>query len=567
MSRHRWLPLVVVVCVLAALGALAATPRTGTDGGEDRTATDATSFTKEDGSSRASPSARMFSSDEPVARGCGLGQKLLLRIWRGYRPGVSEDVVMVPQFPNYTTHSGPWDYLVRVPLVLYGPEQIRAHGAVLNREATITNVYPTVGRLLGVGLPRRDGEVLEAALRPDRPGAPRLLVVVVWDGVGRNVLERWPEAWPHLARLEREGTSYYDASVGSSPTITPATHATLGTGTWPRAHGVTGIYLRGSEGVEEAFKHKDPSVERVTTFADDIDQALGNVPQAGMVAWKSWHLGMLGHGAQLPGGDLDHVALVRHPHDIRTNPNLYSLPPYLGTINSFKRHAAELDRTDGKADGNWMGHDIEALHDNPAWVNYEADVLMSLMRNEGYGLDASPDILTTNFKMTDIVGHQYTMDSPEMEAALRAQDAALGRMVGYLEEAVGNYVVIVTADHGSVPSAERTGAWPIYNGELARDVDSHFGVPGGSTLVEKTVGVGLFLDHRLMREMDIGAESVARYLNGYSIGENWTRSELPSRFRGREQEPILSAAFTRAQLPAVMKCAFGSPTPPPGSSD
>src|SRR5680860_1620103 len=94
------------------------------------------------------------------------------------------------------------------------------------RPVTIADVYPTVGRSLNVRLPLRDGSLLEEALVESAGITPKLVVTVVWDGVGRNVLERWPEQWPTLRRLEREGTSYLNATVGSSPSITPSTHAT-----------------------------------------------------------------------------------------------------------------------------------------------------------------------------------------------------------------------------------------------------------------------------------------------------------------------------------------------------
>ncbi|MGH2735535.1 MAG: alkaline phosphatase family protein, partial [Actinomycetota bacterium] len=192
---------------------------------------------------------RVFSTADPVRRACGLKKKMLLRIWRGYYPGRSEDVVMVPQYPNYSgvfdlvNHSGPWDYLTNVPLVFYGPRRVAAEGR-LEDEASITDVYATAGELTGVDLPKRDGRVLSDMLRPGVEGVPKLIVTLVWDGVGRNVLEEWPNAWPTLARLEREGTSFSNASVGSSPTITPAIHSSLGTGAWPRSHGVTGIYYQ-----------------------------------------------------------------------------------------------------------------------------------------------------------------------------------------------------------------------------------------------------------------------------------------------------------------------------------
>jgi type I phosphodiesterase/nucleotide pyrophosphatase len=512
---------------------------------------------------------RIFSSTDPVERGCALDKDMLVRIWRGGYPSRSEDVITVPQAPNYSggfylpNHSGPWDYLARVPLVLYGPDHIKAQGAPLQRHANLTDVFPTIGRLTGVDFPQRDGRPLQDALKNDG-SPPKLVVVVVWDGVGRNVLREWPDAWPNLARLEREGTSYLDASVGSSPTITPATHTNLGTGTYPRTHGVTSINLRDDKTgkMTSIFKGIDPAMNLSTTFGDEIDLALGNEPKVGMLAWRSWHLGMLSHGKQLEGGDADELALISSDGSLRTNHALYSLGHRFDGFNGLQEHADRLDRADGVIDGEWLGHDILDLHDNPAWVDYEISVLTDMLEQGGYGADNVPDLFMTNFKPTDIVGHHYFMTSREMQIVLRAQDAALGRLVTYLDRSVGDYVVVVTADHGHVPPPAESGAWAVQSGELAKDVDAHFEVPEGESLVLKTVGVGLFLNYQLMDKMKITDTEIAEFLNSYTIRDNWDKPNLPNGYGGRGAEHLLSAAFARSQLPEVLQCSFGSSKPP-----
>jgi hypothetical protein len=80
---------------------------------------------------------------DPVARACALPKSQLLRIWRGFDPERSEDIIIVPKEPNYigsfavTSHTGPWDYVQQVPLVLYGPGFIRANGQIADVDACI----------------------------------------------------------------------------------------------------------------------------------------------------------------------------------------------------------------------------------------------------------------------------------------------------------------------------------------------------------------------------------------------------------------------------------------------
>jgi hypothetical protein len=513
---------------------------------------------------------RTLESTDPVERACALEKPLLARVWRGYHPKHSEDVTFVPLAPNYsgafdvTSHSGPWDYLQNVPLVLYGPGVIADEGRVKGG-ATLADVFPTAGALTGVELPEREGRLLDEAI-VDGASPPKLIVTIMWDGVGRNVLERWPGRWPNLARMERRGTSYVEASVGSSPSITPATHSTLGAGVFPRTHGVTAINIRTDNGgVRVAFNQRDPGDLKVTTFADEIDLALGNEPLVGMLAWKSWHIGMMGHGTMTPGGDADQLAIIGADERITGNPLYYSAPEYLEHFPGLEEHADELDLQDGEADGKWRGHGILDLHDNPAWVEFETDAIIAMLEGEGYGADDVTDLFFTNYKPTDIVGHQYTMDSPEMGDVLEAQDAALGRLLDWLDANVGDYAVILSADHGHTPSPKRSGAWPLLQGQLQEDIDAHFDAPKGSSLVEHANPVGPFLDKEVMDELGVTGAEVAEFLNGYRIRDNWGGDELPEGYEDRGDENVIAASWSRRQYADVMRCAFGSEEPPPSA--
>lgn len=519
-----------------------------------------------------------------VRRACSLSPQILVRIWRGFAPAHSPDVTFVPRKPNYwgsftrVSHTGPWDYLQEVPLVFYGPGRITASDEPLTDPANITDVYATLGEILDVELPSRTSQVLDSAIADNDAKPPKLVVVVVWDGVGRGVLERWPNRWPNLARLEREGTSYLNATVGSSPSVTPATHSSLGTGAFPREHKVVTIEYRGADGeMHNAFEKSNPRQLKLTTFGDEIDQrndnqsivgmlgwSVGGSPVEGPGAWTTNHLGMLGGGRTVDGGDADEEVLIGDTGNITGNPKFYSFPGYLEDFGGLEEHAEELDREDGKADGLWLGHDILGAHDNPAWVGYQLDVLTRMIRRSGYGLDDTTDVLLTNFKMTDIAGHTYSADSREIAETLEAQDEALGELLDVLDARVRDYALVVTADHGHTPDPLKTGAWPIDPEELIADIERYFEIPEGSSLVEGSEPVGLYLDRAVVRSTNVDAVDVAKFLSDYTIRENWPAGEqLPEGYRKRGSERVMSAAFADEQLPDVMKCKFGSETPPP----
>ena len=506
----------------------------------------------------------------PVEAGCKLGPNVVERIQNGLRLDRSPEIVTVPQAPNYlgsfavTSHSGPWDYLQKVPLVAYGPKHVPARGPV-TKEATLADVYPTVEDWTKTEMKDRVGSSLVDAVKAARK-PPKMLVFLMWDGVGRNVLERWPNNWPNLKRLEEEGTSYINATVGSSPSITPSTHATFGTGAFPNRHGITGIQYRGAEGdVEIAFEGREPKDMELSTFADDYDRALDNEPKVGLLGLRIWHIPMMGHGAALPGADRDQLVLIGFDQKIYGNQDLYETPRYLRNFPGLQARINELDQNDGVKDGEWRGHPIADEHDNPAWARYQTDVLFETWDREDYGRDATPDMFFLNYKMTDVVGHQYSMDSDEMGDVVQSQDEELGRILDYLDRNVGDYVLLLTADHGHTPSADRSGAWPIAQGELEDDLNRRFDVPQGQELAEAVTAVGPFIDPQVMEDAGTDLDEIARFLNGYTIRDNWPGRELPAGYQSRGDERVFEAAFPSERLDDVISCksatAAGAGTP------
>ena len=498
----------------------------------------------------------------PVDTGCRLGPNVLERIQNGLRPDRSEDIVTVPQAPNYlgsfdvTSHSGPWDYLQNVPLVAYGPKHVPAKGQV-ETEATLADVYPTVEDWTKTELKDRVGTSLIEAVKPQAT-PPKLLVFMMWDGVGRNVLERWPGRWPNLERLERQGTSYVDATVGSSPSITPSTHATLGTGAFPTQHGITGIQYRGPEGfIKVAFGTRTPDDLELSTFADDYDRAMNNEPKVGLLGLRIWHIPMMGHGAAINGGDRDQLALIGFDRTINGNQDLYQTPRYLHGFPGLQRHIDKLDQEDGVKDGEWRGHPIATEHDNPAWARYQTEVLFEMWNRESYGRDAMPDMFFINYKMTDIVGHQYSMDSEEMGDILQAQDEELGKIVDYLDRNVRDYVLLLSADHGHTPDPERSGAWPINAQELEDDIHRHFDIAKEDPLIQQKSAVGLFIDREVAQQKNVTDDDIARYLNRYTIEDNSPKGEVPESHSDRKDEPVFEAVFPAADLQEVLTCAAG----------
>jgi hypothetical protein len=467
---------------------------------------------------------------------CGLPRPWLIRMQRGYHPERSGQIAILPRYPAYMgtaeggwSHSGPWGYLQRVPLVFYGPGITRA-GASVDRPVTLADVAPTLMTTLRGSFQTDDGGSLDEVVRvgPGLVGRarPRLIFVVVLDGGGWNVLDRWPDAWPNLKRLMDGGVSYTRATVGSSPSVTPSVHTTLGTGVFPWQHGITGIPVRDEEGaVVDAFlEGRSGRFMEALALAERWDEFRDGRALIGMFGYEPWHLGMIGRGAEVPNADKDHAFwLDRETNTWATNPDHYSLPSVIEATGGLESDLEKLDARDGAVDGAWGDLDIlddrDRIEETPAFVTYHGRAMRALIEEEGYGADRVTDMLYTNFKQIDRLGHYFNMSSDQVREALEETDRQLGLTVDFLDEAVGRgrWLTVITADHGQQPDARDVNGYGIDPKEVARDIDEEFG-----SVTRAVWPTEVFLKPTA----DVDPAEVAHWLSGYRLAENTQRPDM-----------------------------------------
>ncbi len=486
------------------------------------------------------------------AEPCASASALVSLTRRGYFPGRSPDVLVIPREPNFIgapanpPHTGPWRFLVDVPLVVYGPGFVQAGGRI-STPAEMADLAPTVARLIGFGgWPHRDGRVLTESLS-ETAEKPRLVVTVVWDGAGWNALQSHSERWPFLNSLMTSGTTYTNFSIGSSPSVTPPVHATLGTGVYPNRHGITGVSQRttGTKLVDP-WAGFDPKLLRVGTLADLYDRALSNQPLTGMVARVNWHLGMIGHGASFSGGDRDEVLLLDHSGEAVGNELDYESPA-ITEPDLLERFSDDLDAADGKIDAMWRGRSLDdpgVLGNSPAFTRYQGTMMRRMIEQEGFGSDEVPDLLYVNMKETDLSYHAWGMTSPEVGDAMAAQDRELRLLTKQLDEQVGagRWVVMLTADHGLMPAPERSGGYPIKGQEVLDDVNARFDrVDNDVDLAYHLTAYGAYVDGDELARNDVTLAAIGKWLASYTLGENAADSGASSQWESRRSERLFSA--------------------------
>lgn len=510
---------------------------------------------------------------------CELPPAQLRRLVAGTYEGRSPDLQYVPKAPHLlgsfsmTTHSGPWSYLQDVPLVLYGPGYIESQGDLsLDRRITVADIPATFAELLGMSLPgERPARSISEALLPAeaRTEPPRMVVLVVWDGGGWNVLNRWPNAWPELKQLMADGTSVQNVEVGSTPSVTPAIHATMGTGDFPSGHGIVDIPMRRGDRVVNALPDKSPKFMLLETLADLYDPTTDNRSKIGVMAERAWHMTMMGHGAYLEGGDKDFAVLTHgaaQGETFTTNKSYYRSPSYLEDVPGFEAERETVDLSDGRNDGLWMGNPLQAEKEagvtNPVWTRYQLRVLKRLWVTEQFGQDNVPDLFFTNFKEIDLVGHGHNMVTPEMRSTLEHTDDVLGRLVDHLNRSVGRgrWVMAVTADHGQGPAPRTTGGWPIEMEELQRDIARAVGINDPGDLYQGQRPTGMWFNPRTLSRAGISLEEIADFILGYRIRDNVIRGgSVPPAYRDRSDEKLFTAAMPTNRLDEVQACAEALP--------
>ena len=479
------------------------------------------------------------SDQDLVKLACGLPHDYLVRTWNGYSPDRGPEISAIPAEPNFMgaglPHVGPWDYIQHVPMFWYGPGHIAANGQIPGA-VTLADVAPTQASLLHFdGFTAPDGASMTKAIEPGQT-PPKLVVVLVWDSAGINVLQEHAKEWPYLKSLIPKGTWYDDAYVGSSPTSTAQDHATIGTGSFPIHHGIVAHHFQ-MGGQDTTPWQIGPNFFVDPTFADIYDHANDNKPVAGIVATADIHLGMLGHGSFWNGGDRD-IAMTR-------SPDVKSTSTAEGDVDA-------LDRADGKLDGKWRSNDIDQLQhgfDTPARTVYQERVVETVVKNEGFGADDTPDLLYLNFKEIDYVGHVWSMNSPEMTDAVRYQDEALKRFVPFLDQQVGkgNWAMVITADHAAMPNPTVSGGFEISTGAVQQAIETRFDTNGDATPIVDNVQPGsIFLNEDEVAANDTTIDDIARFAQTLTQSQTSGGGITPN--PGQENDPVFAAVFPSSIL-------------------
>lgn len=429
------------------------------------------------------------------------------------------------------------------------------------------------------------------ATAPSQAAAPRpkLVVFLVVDGLPqRQVLDYRDQLAPDgLARFLDRGAWFANAHYGHAFTVTAAGHATMLTGAYPHRTGIIGNDWRDPITAEPVYCTGDTTATYIGHQTNALDgtspknlkvETVGDVLRR--VDSRSKVIGISGkdRGAILPAGKTGTAYMYMGATGQFASSTHY-MAAHPGWVNAFngQKLADRYFKTEWKAllpeaayarsvpdQQKWFGPaggGLPAMYGAPDDTAPGPRFYSSLLRGpfvdamslefaraaiagEQLGQDDIPDILSVSLSGHDYVNHAYSAESRLSHDHLLQLDRMLQAFFQDLDARVGkdNYLVMLTADHGFMPSPDYLAS----QGRGAGRVNSSQVLWRVNTGLEKRFGEGkwtagfsgssLLFDKKLIAQKQADPNALAEEARTLLLAEPgfaaaYTRRELASASR------------------------------------
>lgn len=183
------------------------------------------------------------------------------------------------------------------------------------------------------------------------------------------------------------------------------------------------------------------------------------------------------------------------------------------------------------------GYDI--LKATPFGNSLTLDFALAAIDGEALGQDEFTDFLTLSFSSPDYVGHNFGVNSKEIEDTYLRLDLEIARLLDELDAKVGegNYTIFLTSDHGGVHVPAYLESLRIPSGyfdtsKLKMDLNLFLTEKfKAANLVENVSNGQVFFDYDAVSKLDVSREElqreIAHYLLQYDrINQVYTREQL-----------------------------------------
>lgn len=326
--------------------------------------------------------------------------------------------------------------------------------------------------------------------------APKLVVGIVIDQMRWDYLYRFGARYGSggFKRLMKQGFNFENAYIPYVPSYTAVGHSTIFNGSVPAISGIVG-----NNWWEKTIK------KNMYCTSDSTVTAVGGTELAGKMSPRNMHvtsicdelklsnnfkskvigIALKDRGSILPAG---HSANAAYWFDeavgkwVTSSFYMNSLPQWvmnfnamdepskmmlqdwntLYTIQTYEQSTEDDQPFEGKISGiakSGFPYQTSTLTKGkyssfkflPAAVTYTFDFGKQAIKSENLGKGSVTDFLTLSVSSTDYVGHTFGPNSIEMEDMMLRLDKDVSDFLSFLdiELGVGNYTVMLTADHGA----------------------------------------------------------------------------------------------------------------------
>jgi len=390
--------------------------------------------------------------------------------------------------------------------------------------------------------------------QPEPVKKPKIVIGLVIDQMRWDYLYRYSDLYGSdgFKRLMREGYNCQNTMVNYLPANTGPGHSCIYTGSVPSIHGIAGNNWINKETGEGVYCVDDPNVHLAgdnsrapsyspatlltTTITDELRLATNLRSKVYGVAIKD-------RGSVLPGGHLANAAYwyndktgnfvtstyypnqnpawlqafnKRRAGDSMVKKNwklLYSPKVYAGQSTTDANQYEKGFKSEKSPE---FPHVFDTLSDSdrnavlkniPAGNTFSIMMAKACIEGEQLGMGTETDFMALSLSSTDYVGHQFAVNSIEIEDMYLRLDRDIAEFLKYLDARYGKngYLLFMTADHGGAHNAnflqDKDIPAGVVNINTTPDLNTYLnGLYGKDSIVMGIVNYQVFLNNSLFTD-------------------------------------------------------------------
>ena len=401
---------------------------------------------------------------------------------------------------------------------------------------------------------------------------PKLIVGIVVDQMRSDYISRFWNKYGNngFKKLVNQGFIFKNNHYNYIPTYTAPGHASIFTGTSPMNHGIIANEWYDKLTGETVYCVSDPNVSPVGTTSMAGAMSPHRLKSttitdenrlSSQLRSKTIGISLKDRSAILTAGHTANAAYWFHGENegnwITSSYYMQELPKWVNTFNSSRKVDDYIKVWDtyydiesytesgpdinafekgfkGKKTASFP-YDLKALKiDNGGYdilksVAYGGDLTtdfaIAAIDGEKLGQGDFTDFLTLSYSNTDYIGHNFGVNSKELQDAYIRLDVNIAALIDHLDKKVGKgkYTVFLTSDHGAaeVPSYLKSVKIPAYNfntGAMRNSLKAYINeLYGNNNFISNVSNNQIFFNHEAMRKANVRARDLERVVSEFVL--------------------------------------------------